>query len=331
MQSQTPTKVVEECGEVLHARKGTTRGLVCIAPPPFLVSRVVRELQYSSPSSVDEAVEILAESSQDPRVLAGGTDLLIQLRAGVRQARHLVDVKRVPEMNVLHADARAGLRMGAAVPAALLVEHPAAGELYPGLVEAAALIGSDQIQNRATLAGNLCNASPAADTTPALLALGAACTIAGPNGRRELPAAEVVTAPGRTALAPGELVVEIRIPPPTRGSADAYQRLTPRREMDIAVVGVGARVTVDESGSCTDAQVALGAVGPRAFVADAVGQSLVGTNLEEDALQRAGALASQAAEPISDKRGTAAYRRHVAGVLTRRVVAEAARRAKERL
>lgn len=291
----------------------------------------MRELQYSAPVSVDEAVELLADTGRDPRVLAGGTDLLIQLRAGARQARHLVDVKRIPEMNGLHADARTGLRIGAAVPAALLVEHPAAAGLYPGLVESAGLIGSDQIQNRATIAGNLCNGSPAADTTPALLALGAVCVIAGPSGRRELPAAEVVTAPGRTALGPGELLVEIRIPPPERGAADAYQRLTPRREMDIAIVGVGAQVVVDADGTCRSARIALGAVGPRAFVADDAGTSLMGTDLGDEALERCGALAAQAAQPISDKRGTAAYRRRVTGVLTRRVVAEAARRAKERL
>lgn len=291
----------------------------------------MRELQYSSPTSVDEAIELLAETNQDPRILAGGTDLLIQLRAGARHSRHLVDVKRIPEMNVLHADARTGLRLGGAVPCALLSEHPAAGDLYPGLVEAAALIGSTQIQSRATVAGNLCNGSPAADTTPALLALDATCTVAGPSGRRELPASEIVTAPGRTVLAPGELVVEIRVPPPARGSADAYQRLIPRTEMDIAIVGVGASVTIDESGSCTAARIALGAVGPRAFVATDASASLVGGPIDDASIGRAGELASQAAQPISDKRGTAEYRREITGVLTRRVVAQAAERARENL
>lgn len=297
--------------------------------PPLPTVPFVRELQYSSPATVDEALEILAEGSQDPRVLAGGTDLLIQLRAGARHARHLVDVKRIPEMNVLHADARTGLRIGGAVPCALLTEHAAAGNLYPGLVEAAALIGSTQIQNRATVAGNLCNGSPAADTTPALLALDASCTIAGPSGRRELAAAEVVTAPGRTVLAAGELLVEIRIPPPARGAADAYQRLIPRTEMDIAIVGVGASLTVDEAGTCTSARIALGAVGPKAFVAEDAGASLVGTKVDDAAIRKAGELASQAARPISDKRGTAEYRREVTGVLTRRVVADAAQRARK--
>lgn len=291
----------------------------------------MHELQYSSPTSVDEAIEILAETNQDPRVLAGGTDLLIQLRAGARHSRHLVDVKRIPEMNVLHADARTGLRLGGAVSCALLCEHPAAGDLYPGLVEAAALIGSTQIQSRATVAGNLCNGSPAADTTPALLALNASCTIAGQSGRREVPASEVVTAPGRTVLAPGELVVEIRVPPPTRGSADAYHRLIPRTEMDIAVVGVGASLTLDEGGTCTGARIALGAVGPRAFLATEAAASLVGGPIDDATIARAGELASHAAQPISDKRGSAEYRSEVAGVLTRRVVAQSADRARKTL
>lgn len=291
----------------------------------------MRELQYSSPSSVDEALELLAEPNQDPRILAGGTDLLIQLRAGARHTRHLVDVKRIPEMNVLHADARNGLRIGGAVPCTLLVEHPAAGDLYPGLVEAAALIGSTQIQNRATIAGNLCNGSPAADTTPALLALDAVCTIAGPAGRRDLPAAEIVTAPGRTVLGANELLVEIRVPPPERGSADAYQRLIPRTEMDIAIVGVGANLTVDESGTCTRARIALGAVGPRAFLSEDAASALVGSTLDDAAITHVGDLAAQAAQPISDKRGTAEYRREVTGVLARRVVADAAARARKNL
>ncbi len=291
----------------------------------------MQSVEYSSPSTVDEAVEILSDPGRSPRVFAGGTDLLIQLRSGARSAGHLVDLKRIPEMNALHADARTGLRIGGAVPCGALIEHPAAAQLYPGLVEAAALIGSTQIQNRATIAGNLCNGSPAADTTPALLALDAVCVLAGPSGRRELPASDVVTAPGRTVLSADELLVEIRIPPPARGAADAYQRLTPRREMDIAVVGVGARIELGADGRCTGARVALGAVGPRAFVATEVEHALVGKEIDEEAGNVAGRLAGDAARPISDKRGTAAYRRELAEVLTRRVVAAAAARARQRL
>ncbi len=278
---------------------------------------------------MEDALELLADSSRDPRVLAGGTDLLIQLRDGAHRSRHLVDVKRIPEMNMLHADVQTGLRIGGAVPCARLVEHPVARQLYPGLVEAAGLIGSTQIQNRATVAGNLCNGSPAADTTPALLALDASCTIAGPTGRRELPAAEVVTAPGRTVLAANEVLVEIRVPPPEPGAADAYQRMIPRSEMDIAVVGVGAHVVLAPEGTCTAARIALGAVGPRAFLASDAAAHLVGKTIDEAAMARAGELAAQAAQPISDKRGTTEYRREITAVLTRRVVAEAVRRGRE--
>jgi len=289
----------------------------------------VHELQYSAPSSVEEAVELLAETTRDPQVLAGGTDLLIRLRAGSCRSRHLVDVKRIPEMNDLSVNVRTGLRIGGAVSCALLVDHPTARRLYPGLVEAAALIGSTQIQNRATLAGNLCNGSPAADTTPALLVLDATCTLAGRGGRRQVAIADLLTAPGRTALEPAELLVEIRVPPPPRSSADAYQRLTPRSEMDIAVAGVGAQIELDADGRCRGARIALGAVGPRAFLATDAATSLLGARIDEVARTRAGTLAARAARPISDKRGPAAYRREITAVLTRRVVARAAQRAQE--
>jgi len=289
----------------------------------------VRELRYTAPASLAEAVSLLSDAGQDPRILAGGTDLLIQLRAGVRDAGHLVDVKRIPELNVLEASPEDGLRVGAAVPCASLVEHAAAGELYPGLVEAAALIGSTQIQSRATLAGNLCNGSPAADTTPALLALDATCVTAGPGGSRTRHVSELLVGPGRTSLEPREILVEIRVAAPAKGAADAYQRLIPRGEMDIAVVGVGAVLQIAD-GRVASARIALGAVGPTALLAEEAAASLVGKAPDEAALERAGALATAAARPISDKRGSAEYRRDVVSVLTRRVLASAIERARRR-
>jgi len=288
----------------------------------------VHEIQYSAPSSVAEAVGLLA-ASEVVRVLGGGTDLLIQLRAGTSQARHLIDVKRIAELDVLAFDATHGLRIGAAVACHRLAADPVVRATYPGLVEAATLIGSTQIQSRATIAGNLCNGSPAADTTPALIALGAVCELAGPNGRREIPAESFVLAPGRTALAPGELLVAIRVPPPAAKSADCYQRFIPRNEMDIAVVGVGAAITLNGE-RCTAARVVLGAVGPTPLLASEAAQALVGTTLDDAALARAAEAAMHAARPISDMRAPAAYRREITGVLTRRVVAEAARRARGR-
>ena len=290
----------------------------------------MQDIEYSAPQTVDEAVELLGVDQSIPRILAGGTDLLIQLRAGVRPANHLIDIKHIDEMNILQADPQEGLRIGAAVSCALLLEHPTAGQLYPGLVEAAALIGSDQIQNRATIAGNLCNGSPAADTTPPLLALGARCIVAGPEGRRELGADEIVVSPGTTSLSARELVVEIRVPPPPPRTADAYQRLIPRNEMDIAVVGVGAQLTVDKDGTCSAARIALGAVGPKAFVAQEATASLIGQPMRDDSLDRVAQLAATAAQPISDKRGTAEYRRDMVEVMTRRVLTLALQRCTER-
>jgi carbon-monoxide dehydrogenase medium subunit len=199
--------------------------------------------------------------------------------------------------------------------------------LWPGLVEAAQLIGSMQIQGRATVAGNLCNASPAADTVPSLLALGARCRVAGPHGARELSAADFAPEPGRTALGPAELLVEIVVPPPGPRTADAYLRFTPRAEMDIAVVGAAASVALREDGCCASARLALGAVAERAILVPEAGAALAGARLDEPALERAVEAARAAARPIDDKRGTAAFRRHVAGVLARRALALAAARA----
>jgi len=287
----------------------------------------VHEIRYSAPRSVAEAVALLADGGDGARVLGGGTDLLIQLRAGASSARHLVDVKHIPELDVITCDDSEGLRLGAAVPCERLAGDARVRALFPGLAESAALIGSTQIQNRATVAGNLCNGSPAADTTPSLLALGATCVLAGPAGRRELAVADFLVGPGRTALGPGELLVELRIPAPGPGAADCYQRFIPRREMDIAVVGVAAALTVLD-GRCTAARVALGAVGPTALLAHDAARVLVGSSLDDATLERAAAAATATARPIDDMRAPADYRRAVTGVLTRRVVAEAARRAR---
>jgi carbon-monoxide dehydrogenase medium subunit len=289
----------------------------------------VHDFQYCAPSSVEEAIGLLADAGVPARVLAGGTDLIIQMRAGTRRPARLIDVKRIPELDVLAHDATAGLRIGAAVPCCRVAEHPVVRELYPGLAEAAALIGSDQIQSRATIAGNLCNASPAADTAPALIALDATCVVAGPGGERTIPAAELMVAPGKNGLVPGELLIEVRVPPPGQRAADCYQRLIPRNEMDIAVVGVG--VALSFAGErCRTARVALGAVGPTPIVAHAAAAALVGSAVDEAALAHAAEAAMAAATPITDMRAPADYRRRIVGVLVRRVGAEAARRARAR-
>ncbi len=286
-------------------------------------------LSYEAPRSLAEALELLGGANGvEARVLAGGTDLLVQLRSRLASGL-VVDVKRIPELATLSYDEQ-GLRLGAAVPAAEIREHPEIEQAYPGLMEAAALIGSEQIQGRASVGGNLCNASPAADTVPALIALGASCGIAGKGGSRTLPVEQFVVSPGKNALGPGELLVELRIPPPAPSSADAYLRFIPRSEMDIAVVGAGVCVTLVAKGRCTTARVALAAVAPTPLLAPAAADALVGTDLDDAALERAAAAASEACQPIDDKRGTAVYRRKVAGVLVRRAASIAAERARRR-
>jgi carbon-monoxide dehydrogenase medium subunit len=285
-------------------------------------------MRYEAPTSVQAAVALLRGDS-GARVIAGGTDLLVQIRSGRPEPTVFVDIKRIPELMRIEIDAT-GARIGAAVPAAVIWENERLRELWPGLAEATDLIGSSQIQGRATLGGNLCNASPAADTVPAMIACGAQVVIAGPAGEREVAAESFATGPGKTVLAPGEFVVSIRVPKPAPRTADAYLRLIPRSEMDIAVVGAGVSVTLDAQGKCTAARVAIGAVAPTALLVPAAAQALIGTKVDDKALAAAAAAASAAARPIDDKRGTIAYRKHVTGVLVKRAAAIAAERARER-
>ena len=284
-------------------------------------------IRYEAPRSVAEAVRLMAADS-GARVLAGGTDLLVQFRAGVRQPSAFVDVKRIPELMAIGLDDQ-GLRLGAATPAAVVGEHAELRRLWPGLAESVRLIGSTQIQGRGSVGGNLCNASPAADTTCALIVNRAECVIAGPAGERTVPVDAFCVGPGRTVLEAGELLVAVRVPRPAARTADAYLRLIPRTEMDIAVAGAAVSLTLDAAGVCTAARVAIGAVAPTALRVPEAEQALVGSRLDVTALRRAAEAAVAAARPIDDKRGTAAYRRTVAGVLTRRAAAIAAQRARQ--
>ena len=284
-------------------------------------------MRFESPESVDAAISLLAGASGDARVLAGGTDLLVQLRADMIEPELVVDIKRIAETRtVMEEDG--GFRVGAAVAGAELKEHVSFTNVWPGVMYACDLIGSTQIQGRCSMAGNLCNASPAADSVPAMVAVGAIARIAGPNGVRDIPVEEVPTAPGRTSLAKGEFVVSIFFPKKAANTGDAYLRFIPRTEMDIAVVGSGVCLTLDDSGTCTGAKVALGAVAPTVIIVPDAASALVGTKVDEAAIEAAGAAATAAATPISDKRGTVEYRKKVAGVLTRRALATALERAK---
>jgi carbon-monoxide dehydrogenase medium subunit len=283
-------------------------------------------LNFTAPTTVDEAVKILAGSSGMAKVLAGCTDLLVQLRSGRTRPDVIVDTKRIPEMIGIREEAGRFV-IGASTPGTMLFENKALTQAWPGIVEGMDLIGSEQIQGRASLAGNLCNASPAADSVPALIAARATCVIAGPGGRREAPVEAIVTGPGRTSLAKGEFLVAFHVPKPKPHQADAYLRFIPRTEMDIAVVGCAVNVTLDTSGQCTDARVVLGAVAPTQIICEASAKALIGHRLDEATLAALDAAAGKACNPISDKRGTIEYRIKVAGVLARRAAAIAFERA----
>ncbi len=286
-------------------------------------------MRYEAPDSLDAAVGLLHGEAGLARPLAGGTDLLVQLRAGTVEPDLVVDLKRIREMREIVAE-DGGFRIGAAVAGAELGEHRALKTLWPGVVEAAELIGSTQIQGRASLGGNLCNASPAADSVPAMIAAAATVAVAGPDGRREVPVEQIVTAPGKTALARDEIVVAIKLPARPPRSGDAYLRFIPRTEMDIAVVGAGVSLTLDDAGLCRDARVALGAVAATPLLVPEAAAALIGTTLDDDALTRLAAAASAACRPIDDKRGTKAYRTKVAGVIARRAAEIALERARRR-
>jgi carbon-monoxide dehydrogenase medium subunit len=284
-------------------------------------------MDYRSPTSAKDAAGLLAD--EGAHVLAGGTDILVKLRAGFVAPRLLVDLKGVPRLRGIDSDAR-GWRIGAATPCAEIGEHAAFAAAWPGVVEALQLIGSAQIQGRATLGGNLCNASPAADSVPALIAAGAVCEVAGAQGEREVPVERIITGPGRNALARGEFVLGFRLPIPLARAGDAYLRFIPRTEMDIAVVGVGVSLALDAKGVCTHARVALGAVAPTPLLVADAARALIGTRVDTAALEALAAAASAACKPIDDKRGTIAYRIKVAGVLARRAAVIALERATNR-
>ena len=285
------------------------------------------DMRFEAPETLDAAVALLAGASGEVRVLAGGTDVIVQMDAELIEPDLLVDIKKIPEMNGI-AIADGGWRVGAAVSGMNIIEHEAFKKAWPGVVEGVALLGSIQIKGRASIGGNLCNASPAADSVPAIIAAGAVATVVGPDGRREVPVEEIGISPGKTSLAKGEVVVSFQFPARPPHSGDAYQRFTPRTEMDIAVVGVGINLTLDDGGTCISARVALGAVAERVLLDAKAAEALVGTRVDDAALEALAKAASAACRPIDDKRGTKEFRIKVAGVLARRVAANALERAR---
>ena len=285
-------------------------------------------MKYVAPSSVEEATSLLS-SSPSAQVFAGATDVVPQIRAGRPAPEVLVDLKKIEELVSVANDADKWT-VGAATPTANLTDDPAFSEEFPGLTEAAGLIGSDQIQNRSSLGGNLCNGSPAADSVPAMVVNGARAVVAGPNGTRVLDVAEVVTGPGQTSLAADEFIVEFEIDRIPARTGDAYLRMIPRTELDIAVVGAGARITLAEDGSIEHAALALAAVAPTVVRVPDAEAALVGNTADDETLSAVADAASEACDPIDDKRGTVAYRKQVAGVLAKRAVLIAIERAQQR-
>jgi aerobic carbon-monoxide dehydrogenase medium subunit len=284
------------------------------------------EPRYLAPNTLDEAIGAFAEAGSAARILAGGTDLLVQMRAGSVKPGLIVDIKKIAEMTAIEEAAGGGFRIGAAVAGMTLTEHPRFGKVWPGVLEAVNLIGSKQVQGRASAGGNLCNSSPAGDSVPAMVAAGAIVTVQGPNGRREIPVEQVPAGPGRTTLKPGEILISFALPARPPGSSDAYLRMIPRTEMDIAVVGCGVSLTLKD-GVCTAARVGLGAVAPTVLLVEDAAKALIGSRLDASALDQAAAACCAACRPIDDKRGTIVYRTKVAGVLLKRATAIAAQRA----
>ncbi len=285
------------------------------------------ELNYAAPETLQDAVAMLAGAGGGGQVLAGGTDVLVLLHGEAIAPDLIVDIKNVPEMQGI-TESDSAYTVGAATAGMTIVDHEGFSAAWPGVIEGVALIGSIQVKGRASMGGNLCNASPAADSVPPLIAAGALANIIGPNGLRSVPVEDIVIGPGKTSLALGEIVVSFTFPKRPPYSGDCYLRLTPRTEMDIAIVGAAVNLTLDDDGMCIDARVSLGAVAPTPLLVEDAGAALIGSKADDRALAAMSAAASAACNPINDKRGTIAYRIKTTGVMARRAAATALDRAR---
>lgn len=289
----------------------------------------MKDFEYAAATTVDEAVSLLAARGLKAKILAGGTDILVQLREGMREADLVLDVKKIPELMEYSFSAAKGLHLGAGTPCYRIYGDPEISKAYPALADSARIIGGWQIQSRASIGGNLCNSSPAADSIPSLIALDAVCQIAGPDGRRSVPVAEFCTGPGKNVLGRGEFLIALDFPAPAPHSGSQYLRFIPRNEMDIAVVGVGAWVKLNAAGDTIEAaRLGLAAVAPTPLKATEAGDWLAGKPATAETYAAAGELARKLARPISDMRGPAEYRVHLVGVMTERALAGAVERAK---
>ncbi len=287
----------------------------------------MQKVRYAKASTVDEAVRLLKEGGETARALAGGTDLIVQARERRRTVSMFVDIKAIPETQRIEYDANGGLTVGAAVPCYQVYGNETVRKLYPALADAASIVGGTAIQGRASLGGNLCNSSPAADTIPAMIALEGEANVAGPGGRRSVPVEDFCTGPGRNVLQPGEFVVSIHFPPPAPHSGAGWFRFIPRNEMDIAVVNAGARLRFDGN-RVTEARVAVGAVAPTPLLVREAADALIGKPLTDESIAAAAKAAEDAARPIDDMRGSVRQRKHLVSVFVERALRRAAERAR---
>ena len=277
------------------------------------------ETQYLAAKTIDEAVTAHSKANGSARFLAGGTDLLVQIKSGIKKPELVIDIKKIVELNSIKEVTDNEFVVGASVSGANLNRNKKFTKLWPGVIEAFRLIGSEQIQGRASLGGNLCNGSPAGDSVPALIAAGCKAIIAGPDGTKEVPIENFHKGPGKTVLENGEMLVSLKFPKREKSSSDAYLRMTPRTEMDIAVVGCAVNITLDNN-VCTSARVSLGAVAPTPLLIEEASKIMVGTDLNSEVLDKVADICMQACNPINDKRGTIDYRTKVSGVLFKRSV-----------
>ena len=290
----------------------------------------MQAFEYVKPNSVGEAVKLLQEKGDSAKVLAGGTDLLVQLRGGRYQIERLVDVKNIAKLTELAFDPENGLSLGASVPCYQLYSDKRVSRVYPGLIDSATLVGGIQIQGRASIGGNLCNAAPSGDAIPSLIVHGAICDVAGPDGTRSIPVETFCTAPGKTVLQSGELLISLHLPIPESNFGSSYLRFIPRNEMDIAVVGVAASVVLDSTKKkILSSRIALASVAPTPLFIESATKALNGKEISEDSISAAAEISMDSIQPITDMRGPAEFRKHLVGVLTKRALERAIARAKE--
>jgi carbon-monoxide dehydrogenase medium subunit len=290
----------------------------------------MQEFEYVAPTNLEDAIRLMAEKGPRAKALAGGTDVLVQLRGGRFQIDRLVDIKKIPELNELSCSDTDGLTLGAAVQCHRVYEDQTIQKLYPGLVDSASLIGGIQIQGRATVGGNLCNAAPSGDNIPSLIVQEAVAIVAGPNGRRNIPVEEFCSGPGQNVLQEGELLVAVHIPPPKPHSGAHFLRFIPRNEMDISIVNSAVSVLLDDSGqNIVSGRIAIGSVGPTPIFARDASNLLAGKEANEASIEEAAEATKKVASPINDMRGTIDQRIHLVGVLTKRALRTAISRARE--